>query len=69
MSPGPNPDALGKVAADHLGPLLYALETCALTMEQAGRQEEARYYRALAGRLAEAGGSAPHAAPEPPGVD
>ncbi len=69
MTPGPNPEALGQVAADHLGPLLYALETCALTMEQAGRQEEAGYYRALAGRLAEAGGSPRQSSTEPPAGD
>ncbi len=57
MTRGPNPEAVGAVAAEHLGPILYALETCALTMEQAGRAEEADYYRALARRLAEAGGS------------
>ena len=56
---GPNPTALGPVVAEHLGPILYALETCALSMEQAGRTEEATYFRSLAGILAEAGGS-PH---------
>jgi len=65
VTAGPNPDALGRVVANHLGPLLYALETCALTMEQAGRQEEATYYRALAGRLAEAGGSSQQTSTEP----
>jgi len=54
---GPNPQAVGSVAAQHLGPILYALETCALTMETEGRGEEAEYYRALARQLAEAGGS------------
>jgi hypothetical protein len=54
---GPNPQAVGSVAAQHLGPILYALETCALTMEEEGRREEAEYYRALARQLAEAGGS------------
>ena len=48
---------MGVVAAEHLGPILYALETCALSMEEAGRTEEAQYYRALARRLADAGGS------------
>lgn len=57
MSQGPNPDAVGAVAAEHLGPILYALETCALSMDEAGRAEEAQYYRALARRLADAGGS------------
>ena len=59
MSGGPNPDALGPVAAEHLGPILYALEVCAAAMDQAGRDEDARYYRALARSLAAAGGAAP----------
>ena len=58
MRPGPNPEAVGAVAAEHLGPILYALETCALAMEDAGRSEEVRYYRALARALADAGGTA-----------
>ncbi len=57
MSNGPNPEAVGLVAAEHLGPILYALEVCATAMEQAGRQEDVEYYRALARRLAAAGGS------------
>ena len=56
-SRGPNPQAVGKVAAEHLGPILYALETCALAMEQADRSEDAKYYRALAAELANAGGA------------
>jgi hypothetical protein len=32
------------------------LEACALQMDEAGRQEEATYFRALARRLADAGG-------------
>jgi hypothetical protein len=54
---GPNPQAVGEIAAEHLGPILYALELCALAMGEAGRHEEVEYYRALAQRLAQAGGS------------
>lgn len=54
---GPNAEAVGRVAAEHLGPLLFALEVCAVQMEQAGRAEEAGYYRQLAGLLARAGSS------------
>ncbi len=57
MSRGPNVAAVGAVAAEHLGPLMYALEVCAVAMADAGRADEAQYYRALARRLAEAGGS------------
>ena len=53
---GPNPAAVGAVAAEHLGPLLYALEVCAVSMDEAGRSEDAQYYRALASKLAKAGG-------------
>lgn len=60
---GPNAEAVGSVAAEHLGPLLYALEVCAVSMDDAGRPEDATYYRALASRLAEAGGTPPRAGP------
>ncbi|MFQ6046001.1 MAG: hypothetical protein ACE5PT_06535 [Gemmatimonadales bacterium] len=56
MTEGPDAQAVGQIAAEHLGPLLYALEVCALQMEQAGRTEEAAYYRELARLLADAGG-------------
>lgn len=48
--------SLGAIVAEHLTPILYALEVCAVSMEQAGRPDEARYYRTLARQLAEAGG-------------
>jgi hypothetical protein len=56
MTRQPNREAVGAVAAEHLGPMLYALEVCAVSLEQAGRVEDAAYYRQLAARLAEAGG-------------
>ncbi len=58
MTGGPDPRAVGIIAAEHLGPLLYALEVCAVQMEDAERGEEARYDRALARQLADAGGPA-----------
>lgn len=58
MNEGPDAVAVGAVAAEHLGPLLYALEVCALSMDQAGRPDDSRYYRALAAKLAKAGGTA-----------
>jgi hypothetical protein len=36
--------------------LLYALEVCAKAMEDAGREDDSKYYRALARALADAGG-------------
>ncbi len=57
MCEGPNPEALVRVAAEHLGPLLYALEVCATAMDNAQRSEDSSYYRALARLLADAGGN------------
>lgn len=57
MTAGPNPDAVGRVAAEHLGPILYALEVCATAMERAERPDDVRYYRELARLLADAGGA------------
>jgi len=57
VTEGPNVAAVGEVAAEHLAPILYALEVCALQMDEAGRAEDASYYRAVARRLADAGGS------------
>jgi len=57
MREGPNPVAVGIVAAEHMGPMLYALELCAVSMDEAGREEDSVYYRALASKLAEAGGA------------
>jgi hypothetical protein len=56
MTREPNREAVAEVAAEHLGPILYALEVCALSMDQAGRPEDAAYYRQVAAQLAEAGG-------------
>jgi hypothetical protein len=55
---GPNRTAVGAVAAEHLASILYALEVCAVAMDEAGRAEDAGYYRQVAARLAEAGGRA-----------
>ena len=59
MTAGPNRAALGAVAAEHLPSILYALELCAVAMVDAGRADDAAYYRALARQLADAGGSPP----------
>ena len=44
MTRQPNRAAVAAVAAEHLGPILYALEVCAVSMEQAGRAGEAPHY-------------------------
>jgi hypothetical protein len=59
----PNRAAVAEVAAEHLGPILYALEVCAVSMDQAGRPDDAAYYRLVAARLAEAGGRGEGSAP------
>jgi hypothetical protein len=51
--------------AEHLPTILYALELCALQMEGDGRQEEADYYRELARRMSDAGGTPQPAAESP----
>jgi hypothetical protein len=48
---------LGRIAAAHLPPILYALEVCALQMDGAGRAEDAEFYRRVARALAEAAGT------------
>lgn len=58
MSEGPDPEALGPLVAEHLGPILYALEVCAKAMENAERPDDVKYYRALARQLARAAGGA-----------
>jgi hypothetical protein len=57
VTAGPNRAAVGVVAAEHLPSLLYALEVCAVAMDQAERGEDAAYYRRLARQLADAGGA------------
>jgi hypothetical protein len=57
VTAGPNRAAVGAVAAEHLASILYALEVCAVSMDEAGRGDDAGYYRQLARRLADAGGT------------
>jgi hypothetical protein len=50
-------DSVESVAALFLGNILYALERCALALEAEGKAEDARFYRGIARRLAEARGA------------
>jgi hypothetical protein len=59
---GPDRATVGAVAVEHLPAILYALEVCALAMVEAGRDEDASYYRVVARNLADAGGGAPERA-------
>jgi hypothetical protein len=50
------PETVGALSELYLGNILYALETCALTLEQQGKQADAAFYRGIARKLAEAHG-------------
>lgn len=49
-------ETVASLASLYLGNILYALETCALTLEQQGKREDAAFYRGIARKLAEAHG-------------
>jgi hypothetical protein len=50
--------SVGSLAQLYLGNILYALETCALTLEGQGKPADAAFYRGIARSLAEAHGRA-----------
>lgn len=50
------PETVGSVAQLYLGNILYALESCALALEQQGKADDAAFYRGIARKLAEAYG-------------
>ena len=50
------PETVGSLSALYLGNILYALETCALTLDVQGKSEDAAFYRGIARKLAEAYG-------------
>lgn len=50
------PETVGALSALYLGNILYALETCALSLEQQGKPGDAAFYRGIARKLAEAHG-------------
>ncbi|MFA6165316.1 MAG: hypothetical protein WC700_01780 [Gemmatimonadaceae bacterium] len=49
-------ETVGSLSQLYLGNILYALETCALTLEEQGKREDAAFYRGIARKLAEAHG-------------
>jgi hypothetical protein len=49
-------DSVGAVAELYLGNLLYALERCALALDEEGKREDAAFYRGIGRKLAEAHG-------------
>lgn len=50
------PETVASISALYLGNILYALEACALGMDQQGQGEHAAFYRGIARKLAEARG-------------
>jgi len=49
-------ETVGSIAQLYLGNILYALETCALTLDEQGKSADAAFYRGIARKLAEAYG-------------
>ncbi len=52
-------ETVGSLAELYLGNLLYALERCAMSLEEEGKAEDAAFYRAIARKLAQAPGKSP----------
>lgn len=50
------PESVGALAELYLGNLLYAIERCALSLDEEGKGVEAAFYRGLGRKLAEAHG-------------
>lgn len=46
--------AVGAVAELYLGNILFAVERCAMALEEQGQADEAAFYRGIARKLAEA---------------
>lgn len=51
-------ESVGELAELYLGNILYALESCAMVLEQQGKADDAAFYRGIAKKLAEAYGRA-----------
>lgn len=49
-------ETVGSLAELYLGNLLYALERCAIALEDEGKPDDAAFYRAIARKLAQARG-------------
>ncbi|HEX6314621.1 MAG TPA: hypothetical protein VFZ73_07165 [Gemmatimonadaceae bacterium] len=49
-------ETVGELAELYLGNLLYALERCALALDEEDRKEDAAFYRAIARKMAAARG-------------
>ena len=49
-------ETVASISQLYLGNILFALESAALTLEQAGKKDDAAFYRGIAKKLAEAHG-------------
>jgi hypothetical protein len=49
-------ETVGSLAELYLGNLLYALERCAMALDDEGKADDAAFYRAIARKLAQARG-------------
>ena len=56
MAEAPGDETVASVAGLYLGNILFALERCALALEQEGKPADAGFYRGIARKLAEARG-------------
>ncbi len=58
-------DTVASLSELYLGNILYALELAAMSLEEQGRGEDAKFYRGIARKLANARGQASGAPPPP----
>ena len=56
MADEPVVETVASVAGLYLGNILFALERCAMDLEQEGKPADAAFYRGIARKLAEARG-------------
>ncbi len=54
MADSTSPAAVGSVADLYLGNILFAVERCAMALDDEGKADEAAFYRGIARKLAEA---------------
>jgi hypothetical protein len=59
-------ETVGEIAELYLGNLLYAVERCALSLDDEGKAVEAAFYRGIGRKLAEAHGRRRAVPGEPP---
>ena len=56
-------DSVGGLAQLYLGNILYAIERCAMSLDDEGKPLDAAFYRGIGRKLAEAHGQAKRAGP------